>query len=245
MKRINAPRRSASLSAQLVDSLRSHIEAGGWPVGTRIPPEQTLIEELGVGRSTLREALGALVHLGLLEARVGDGTYVRASSELQSVMVRRASSAQRNNVLELRTVLEEYASGAAALRRSEDQLRWLKELVADADAACAGADMAAAGDVDALFHRAVVRAGGNDLLIEVYDYLGTALSASLGGLPWDTAGAEEHARLHRRLVDAIEARDEGGARAAAAAIVQLTRDHEAEAPRAAEGPEAPRAAEGQ
>ncbi|OKH98953.1 GntR family transcriptional regulator [Streptomyces sp. CB02923] len=235
MKPISTPRRAASLSAQLVDSLRSHIEAGGWPVGTRIPPEQALMEELGVGRSTLREAIGALVHLGLLEARKGDGTYVRASSELQSVMVRRASSAQRDNVLELRTVLEEYASGAAALRRTEDQLHQLKELLADADAACAGADMSAAGSVDALFHRAVVRASGNDLLVEVYDYLGTALTSSLGGLPWDAAGAGEHARLHRRLVDAIEARDENGAREAAAAIVQLTRAHQAEAPRTAEG----------
>ncbi|MEU0933036.1 FCD domain-containing protein [Embleya sp. NPDC005971] len=235
MKRISTPRRSASLSAQLVDSLRAHIEAGGWPVGTRIPPEQALVEELGVGRSTLREALGALVHLGLLEARIGDGTYVRSSSELQSVMVRRAGAAQRDNVLELRTVLEEYASGAAALRRSEEQLHQLRELLADADAACAGEDMAAAGSVDALFHRAVVRASGNDLLIEVYDYLGTALATSLGGLPWDATGAEEHADLHRRLVDAIEARDESGARDAAGAIVRLTRDREARAARPAEG----------
>lgn len=234
MKRISTPRRTASLSSQLVDSLRSHIEAGGWPVGTRIPPEQALIEELGVGRSTLREAIGALVHLGLLEARVGDGTYVRASSELQSVMVRRASSAQRDNVLELRTVLEEYASGAAALRRSEDQLHQLHELLDDADAACAGADLSAARSVDALFHRAVVRASGNDLLVEVYDYLGTALTASLGGLPWDAARAEEHAGLHRRLVDAIEAGDESGARGAAAAIVRLTGDHQAETPPAGE-----------
>ncbi|MCE3034355.1 FadR/GntR family transcriptional regulator [Streptomyces sp. CMSTAAHL-2] len=228
MKRINAPRRTASLSAQLVDSLRSHIEAGGWPVGTRIPSEQSLIEELGVGRSTLREAIGALVHLGLLEPRAGDGTYVRSSSELQSVMVRRASSVERDKVLELRTVLEEYASGAAALRRDEAQLRQLRELLADAEAAAAGADPSAAMNVDALFHRAVVRASGNDLLVEVYDYLGTALTSSLGGLTWDTAHAEDHARLHRRLVDAIEAQSADEARDAAAAIVRLTRDHETE-----------------
>lgn len=234
MKRISAPRRTASLAAQIVDSLRSHIESGGWPVGTRIPPEQALMEELGVGRSTLREAIGALVHLGLLEPRAGDGTYVRSSSELQSVMVRRASSAQRDKVLELRTVLEEYASGAAALRRDERQLQQLRELLADADAACAGEDASAATNVDALFHRAVVRASGNDLLVEVYDHLGTALTSTLGGLTWDAAHAEEHARLHRRLVDAIEARDADGARAAAATIVRLTRDHETDAPRAAE-----------
>jgi DNA-binding FadR family transcriptional regulator len=192
------------------------------------------MEELGVGRSTLREAIGALVHLGLLEPRAGDGTYVRSSSELQSVLVRRASSVQRDKVLELRTVLEEYASGAAALRRSEEQLRQLRELLADADAASAGEDPAAATSVDALFHRAVVRASGNDLLMEVYDHLGTALTSALGGLPWDAAHAEDHARLHRRLVDAIEGRDADGARAAAGAIVRLTRDHETGAARTEE-----------
>lgn len=54
-------------------------------------------------------------------------------------------------------------------------------------------------------------------------------------MPWDAVHAEEHARLHRRLVDAIEARDQGGARDAAAEIVRLTRDHETGTPRAAEG----------
>ncbi len=226
MNDIKAPRRAASLVTQLVDSLRSHIEAGEWQVGTRIPPEQVLVQELGVGRSTLREALGALAHMGLLEARVGDGTYVRASSELQSAMVRRASSAQRDNVFELRAVLEEYASGAAALRRSEDDLRRLRELLDDAEEADLDGDAAAGASADSLFHRAVVKASGNDLLIEVYGYLGTAL-ASLGGLTWDAEGAEEHSGLHRRLVDAIESRDESGARDAAAAIVRLTHDREA------------------
>lgn len=113
-------------------------------------------------------------------------------------------------------------------------MQQLRELLADADAACADEDTSAATNVDALFHRAVVRASGNDLLIEVYDYLGTALTSSLGGLPWDAVHAEEHARLHRRLVDAIEARDAGGARGAAAAIVQLTRGHETGTPRPAE-----------
>jgi DNA-binding FadR family transcriptional regulator len=226
MSDIRAPRRAASLAAQLVDSLRGHIEAGEWPVGTRIPPEQSLVEELGVGRSTLREALGALVHLGLLEARVGDGTYVRASSELQSVMVRRASSAQRDNVLELRAVLEEYASGAAALRRGDDDLRRLGELLRDAENVNAGGDMSAITSVDALFHRAVVQASKNELLIEVYDYLGTALTSSHGGLPWDAAVAEEHTGLHRRLVESIEARDDDGARRAASEIIRLTREQE-------------------
>ncbi|CAM5599579.1 hypothetical protein STENM327S_02940 [Streptomyces tendae] len=183
MKRINAPRRVASLSAQLVDSLRSHIESGGWPVGTRIPPEQTLIEELGVGRSTLREAIGALVHLGLLEPRAGDGTYVRSSSELAVGHGAAGEFRAAGQGAGAADRLEEYASGAAALRRSEEQLRELRELLADADAASAGEDARQRPRPSMRSStRAVVRASGNDLLIEVYDYLGTALTSSLGGL---------------------------------------------------------------
>ncbi|MEY9893197.1 DNA-binding FadR family transcriptional regulator [Catenulispora sp. MAP5-51] len=222
MDEIKPPQRVASLASQLVASLRELIESGEWPVGMRIPPEQVLVEQLGVGRSTLREALGALSHLGLLEARVGDGTYVRASSELQSVMVRRASAGRRDEVLELRAVLEEYASGIAALRRSEDvrRLRELSEVMAKASTPD---DMAALAGADGTFHRAVAQASGNSLLIEVYDYLGTALASALGGLPWSDSAATEHAEQHRLLVDAIEARDEDEARRAAAAIVGLTR----------------------
>ncbi|MFE5163068.1 FadR/GntR family transcriptional regulator [Streptomyces sp. NPDC056697] len=89
--------------------LREQITSGAWPVGMRIPPEHDLVEQLGVGRTTVREALGALVHLGLLEARKGDGTYVRTSSEMHSVLMRRANTSRWSDVLELRAVLEEYA----------------------------------------------------------------------------------------------------------------------------------------
>ncbi|HEY3482657.1 MAG TPA: winged helix-turn-helix domain-containing protein, partial [Streptomyces sp.] len=87
MNDLRAPHRVASLAAQLVDTLREQIASGEWPVGMRIPAENDLVKQLGVGRTTVREALGALVHLGLLEARRGDGTYVRASSEMQSVLM--------------------------------------------------------------------------------------------------------------------------------------------------------------
>ncbi|MEW2546318.1 FCD domain-containing protein [Streptomyces sp. NPDC047002] len=221
MDNLRAPRRAASLSAQVVESLREQITSGAWPVGARIPAEHVLVERLGVGRSTLREALGALVHLGLLEARVGDGTYVRASSELQSALVRRAGASRGDDVLELRAVLEEYAAGAAALRRSDEDLDRLRALADEAGAVARTGDMAAVARTDAGFHEAVVRASGNALLIEMYEHLGAAVSAVLGDLPWDTATVVEHARLHTRLVEAITARDEVGARHCVSVIVAL------------------------
>ncbi|MCP3802382.1 hypothetical protein NLX83_24240 [Allokutzneria sp. A3M-2-11 16] len=79
----------------------------------------------------MREALGALVHLGLLEARVGDGTYVRSSSELSAVLQRRAAAARREEVLGLRAILEEHASSLAAAHRSEADLASLESLLVE------------------------------------------------------------------------------------------------------------------
>nr|WP_264085114.1 GntR family transcriptional regulator [Kibdelosporangium phytohabitans] len=55
----------------MVDALREQIESGAWPVGTWIPPEHDLVKQIGVGRTTVRETLGALVHVGLHRRRPG------------------------------------------------------------------------------------------------------------------------------------------------------------------------------
>ncbi|MEV4443826.1 GntR family transcriptional regulator, partial [Streptomyces sp. NPDC049577] len=60
--------------------LRERVESGDWPVGGRIPSEPVLAEQLGVGRSAVREAVRALTHVGMLEPRQGSGTYVLQSA---------------------------------------------------------------------------------------------------------------------------------------------------------------------
>ena len=52
------------------------IASGVWTVGEKIPPEPELMAHFGVSRNTLREAIQALIHGGVLQARQGDGTYI-------------------------------------------------------------------------------------------------------------------------------------------------------------------------
>ncbi|EPJ37730.1 putative Exu regulon transcriptional regulator [Streptomyces afghaniensis 772] len=89
---LSHPRRSA-LSEQVIAALRAQITSGEWPVGSRIPTEPELVEQLGVARNTVREAVRALSHNGLLDIRQGSGTYVVATSELAGVMQRRFAGA--------------------------------------------------------------------------------------------------------------------------------------------------------
>ena len=65
-----------TLTGDVCRKLISHLVRGDWAEGDRIPSERELCEMLGVGRASLREALKALEIMGMIEVRVGDGTFV-------------------------------------------------------------------------------------------------------------------------------------------------------------------------
>ncbi|MFE5163067.1 FadR/GntR family transcriptional regulator [Streptomyces sp. NPDC056697] len=108
------------------------------------------------------------------------------------------------------------------MRRTEDDLNHLRHLLDEAAATADSPEMAAIAEIDTRFHQAVVSASGNTLLTEVYDVLSTAVTEQIGGTLWPSATAAEHSLLHRRLVEAISAQDEVGARYCATEIVELT-----------------------
>src|SRR3954468_11849523 len=105
--------RRTPLFDQVVGQLRDQITSGRWPVGSRIPTEPELVEQLGVARNTVREAVRALAHNGLLDIRQGSGTYVVATSELAGVMHRRFADADPRHIAELRSTLESAAARTA------------------------------------------------------------------------------------------------------------------------------------
>lgn len=72
------PLRPSPLVDQATAHLREQITGGNWPVGTKIPGETTLAKTLGVGRSTVREAVRTLAATGMLQSRQGAGIFVVA-----------------------------------------------------------------------------------------------------------------------------------------------------------------------
>ncbi|MFE5895442.1 FadR/GntR family transcriptional regulator [Streptomyces sp. NPDC056468] len=211
---LSNPRRSA-LSEQVIAALRNQITSGEWPVGTRIPTEPELVEQLGVARNTVREAVRALAHNGLLDIRQGSGTYVVATSELAGVMHRRFADADPRHIAELRSTLESGAAQLAAERRTEKDLKQLDALLARREEAWESGDTEAFVTADATFHLAVVAASHNDAMIAMYADLGEVLRDWLR----DDVGAEltpESYLDHARLVDAIHAGDASAAGSEAA-----------------------------
>lgn len=189
---------------QVIEQMRQAIRAGDWPVDQRIPPEPELVAALGVGRNTVREAVRALAHAGLLEVRQGDGTFVRATSEISGA-VRRMCGSELREVRQVRKVLEVEAARLAATNRTDDDLRVLAATLAERDQAVADQRWPDSVEADARFHREVVRCCGNGLLAELYRGVTEVVKASLAA----TAGPEDPnwQRGHGDLLAALKAKD--------------------------------------
>jgi DNA-binding FadR family transcriptional regulator len=208
--------RRSPLVELAVSQLREQVLSGQWPVGGRLPAETELAQRLEVGRSTVREAVRALVHAGLLETRQGSGTYVRSLTPGTDwePRLRRAAVLE---AYEVREALEVQAARLAASRRTETDIEALRACLAERDSA-RGTD-ARFVEADLAFHRAVVAAAHNPLLAEMFDSFAAVLREALIAIRSDQAvqGPDADA-AHARLAAAIEAGD-------AAAAAQATHDH--------------------
>lgn len=192
------------LTDQAAELLRSRIDSGEWEIGAKLPGETTLAAELGVGRSTVREAVRMLAGLGMLESRQGAGVFLRRSSPRQD-WDRVLRTEEILHVVEVRNTVEIEAARLAATRRDEADLQALRRAL-DARSAASGAGAAAFVDADIALHRAVVVAAHNPVLTELFETFVPRLRDAMLDL-MDvremTASSQPDADAHRLLVEAI------------------------------------------
>lgn len=197
--------RRTGLIDSTVSELRARIVSGEWPVGSRIPPEPALVEMLGVGRNTVREAVQSLVHAGLLARRQGSGTFVLSTSEMAVTMGRHIAEARQRDVIEVRRALEIEAARLAARRRSADDANALLLRRDERAAAYKDGDLERMVTTDLALHRLIVRTAGNPVLNTLYENLLDALAENIRfNFVTDTHGHD----AHDGLVDAIVAGDD-------------------------------------
>lgn len=199
------------LAEEITDKLRQMIHSGEWPLQQKIPAEPELMAGLGVSRGTLREAIKALAHSGMLEVRRGDGTYVRATSEISGAAQRMYKDHTQEHILEVRVGLDTQAARLAARNATAEHIAAMKALMDVRRDAWNSEDYPAWARADWDFHVLVAQASGNPLLHELYVSFGAVFHADLlrqqrrggfNGLPDEG---------HGELVDAIEARNEAAA----------------------------------
>ncbi|AWK73330.1 GntR family transcriptional regulator [Rhodococcus oxybenzonivorans] len=202
------PIRRASLISQVTEQLREEICSGRWAVGEKIPTETALSELTGTGRNTVREAVQALVHTGLLERRQGSGTYVVATSDVGGTLGKYFAGAHERDVLELRQALDVTAATLAARRRTPEDVARLEDLQRERRRLWEESATDAAITADVALHRAIVEASHNAVYLEFYDSLLPAIEHTVDQHVHATGEGfhEEHERLVRAVIDGDEHR---------------------------------------
>ncbi len=110
--RIQTIRRYQQVANQIIVRIRS----GELPIGSQLPPERELAIQLGVSRPTVREALIALELLGVVEIRIGQGTYVLGDVYTSLEDITRSSALAPFDLLEARTIIEVHTVTLSAER---------------------------------------------------------------------------------------------------------------------------------
>jgi len=207
-----------TLSEQVAAQLANQIAEGRWQVGERLPSENELCSTMGVGRSTLREALKSLAFVGMIRMRPGEGTYVAGGSQYLADRIlaqgRLNTEKQMDDVGEARLIVETETAALAAVRAEPADLEKLESLLAAMRRRLETGEGTPYPNLDVEFHLTIAKASKNGVLLELL----TALRGII--LEWVTKsqelpGVTDSAQTnHTKIMEALRQRSPDKARRA-------------------------------
>jgi GntR family transcriptional regulator, transcriptional repressor for pyruvate dehydrogenase complex len=215
-----------TLTGDVKGTLLDWIREGQYPPGSRLPSVAELVEQFGVSRTVVREALQALVGMRLIDMRSGMGSFVRAVPAHMivnaDVMASLIDTETMLHVVRARKVIESAVAALAATEATEEDFGGMETIVEEIGATAARNQPVFA--VTPKFHVALAKATHNPVLESVVASF-NALMAKTGELLENEAGpgqrAREHAS-HRELLRVIRQRDPDVARRAMEEHIQQT-----------------------
>jgi len=174
---------------QIADRLLAQLRSGALAPGQRLPGERELALGMGVGRASVREALGWLQVRGLIETRPGAGSYVVGDvlerlgpdpADRPAAWVPPTADASPSALLQARLILEPAVARLAAERRPAGaRVEELLDVMAASTDAADPAARARWSDADRAFHREVAAAAGNPVLLALADHVAALMDEPL------------------------------------------------------------------
>jgi GntR family transcriptional regulator, transcriptional repressor for pyruvate dehydrogenase complex len=235
---------------QAIQKIKAMIISGELKPGARLPAEPTLAAQLGVSRSSLREAVRALALIQVLDVRHGDGTFVTSLEpgmlvESTGFIAELLGGGREVELFQVRRILEPAAAVLAVGRISDEAIGTLHRLVLQMEAATTVSELT---QIDIEFHRTLTRAANNPFLSSLVDKLETETTRARQWNLITGEGVAEATKIeHRAIYEAVRVRDADLTRATvtthiARGEIWLHRLVEREARRAPVGDGGPRAA---
>lgn len=214
---------------QVIAAIQEALEKGLYQAGDKLPAETELGRRFKVGRSTIREALRVLSHLGLVETWTGRGTFVvrnRVTVEHPPIELQ---PEEVEDIWRFRFALEIEAAKRAARRRTSEQMATIREALARTKVAVKDGNLDAVVSADLDLHISILEAAGDQFAVEIYRNnrrkIEQASRAVIGVAGKLTSGPSLHPAetLHDELIAALE---RGDGPAAVAAVKRDRREFE-------------------
>ncbi len=195
---------------QVMGSLSDYIRSEGLSPGNRLPSEAELAERMQCSRNVLREAVGRLVSLGLVDVRRGTGMFVGTTDTVRScaLLLRSSMAISVNDLVEFaefRRAMEGYAARQAATRATDGELAELDAMAKAID----HPDITREESLkrDSAFHLRLMEIGGNRLMAAILESLLDFLQASMDSTTATPRDIDTSRQLHTAIMDGLLKRD--------------------------------------
>ncbi len=195
----------------ILNKLIQYLYSGSMKKGRKLPSENQMAKILGVSRGSIREVYRALNFFGLLESRRGEGTFLRNSNNEMFVQVMMLmlynDSSTLKDIMELRKILEIGTAEKAALNRTDEDVRKLKDILRRMEKHSDDGNMLSA--LDAELHNTIGHCSGNPLLTSIQDIISGLVIMSIkehwNYIIFDKSKATKRITFeqHKELVDSI------------------------------------------
>lgn len=221
------PIKQQKLATSAAEELLALILREGFKAGQRLPPERVLAEQMNISRTSLRDGIARLEVLGHLEARQGNGVFVREPSAahltqpFQGMLIR--SPQKLAHLLEFRQMIEPEVAAQAAARATPDQIAQLQACLERQEDACARHIKLSYEDMN--FHSLIAQIAGNEVVMLVLETLRSLLIQLRNQVVGDRP--ELTISEHRVLVEAIASASPQAARQAMFVHMSSVRRHAA------------------
>lgn len=202
------PVKKVNISDQVYEQLKEQLISGVWKQGDKIPSENELVALFNVSRVTVRQALSKLITLGLLETKLGEGTFVKEITPgvymKEMIPYIYLNKDSFREVLEFRLVIEVETAGIAAEKITDKDIarleRCLNRMIDYKD------ELGKYVHEDLHFHMIIAKSTQNSLIIQVNNIVREIIRETIKNVT-EEIGIEVGLKYHKLLIDSFKQRD--------------------------------------